>query len=104
MQPAHVAYHRFPGPQMEMIGIAQDDLGTGSPDVRGAEPPDDTVSADRHERGGLDLAMRQGQRPGAGGADRSLEGEVEHEGSYQLSAISYQIKHTIANSVCVADS
>ena len=73
VQAAHVADHRLAGPEVQMVGVAEDDLRAGAAHVGGAQAADDAVGADRHERGGLDLAVGEGERAGARGAGGALD-------------------------------
>ena len=59
-----------PRPQVQVVGIRQDDRGPDGPDVLGRQRLDRRVRADRHELRGLHRAMGERQGPGArpGGA------------------------------------
>ncbi len=63
---------------MQMVGIAQNDLGSRAFDFGGMKAPHGAVSTHRHERRSTHLAMRQCQRAGAGETVGAVEGEVEH--------------------------
>jgi hypothetical protein len=80
VEAAHVLHHGFAGPQVEVVGVAQDDLRAGACDLAGAEPADHAVGADRHERGRRDGAVRQGEGARASEALGGLETELEHQG------------------------
>ena len=52
------------GPEMQMIGVAQDDLGAGPPHLVGVQAADRALGADRHERGRVHRAVRQLEHSG----------------------------------------
>ena len=56
------------GPQHQVIGVGEDDLGAGQPDRLGRHRLDRGGGADRHERRGADLAPAGGEPAGPGGA------------------------------------
>ena len=69
-----------PGPQVQVVGVGEDDRGAGLADLVGRERLDRRVGADRHELRRLDDAVGQRQRPGPGAGrpvrrrrDRDLE-------------------------------
>ena len=68
VEPAHGLDHRLARPEVQMVGVAQDDLGAGAADVSGAESSNHGMGAHRHECRGLHLPMRQGESAGAGRA------------------------------------
>ena len=70
---------RLAGAEMQVIGVAQDDLRAGPLDVAGAQSAHDAMGADRHERRRQDRAVRQGEGAGPGGALLGLEPELEHQ-------------------------
>ncbi len=49
MQATHLLDHRFPGPEVQVVGVAQDYLGAGAAYIVGAETANDGVGAYRHE-------------------------------------------------------
>ena len=56
------------GPEVQMIGVAQDDSCAGLHQMRMGQRLDGALRADRHEDRGLDDAMGRGQPPRAGAA------------------------------------
>ena len=81
MEPAHGLDHVLAGAEVQVVGVAEDDLRAGALHVAGAQAAYDAVGADRHEGGGLDLAVGQGERAGAGEAFGGVEAELEHQGA-----------------------
>ena len=79
MQPTHLLDHLFAGPEMQVVGVAQNDLGAGAADIVGAETPHDGVGPHRHERRRLDLAVRQRERAGSGRASGALNPKFKHQ-------------------------
>src|SRR5918994_1776845 len=57
VQAAHGLHHRLSGPQVQVVRVAQDDLGTGAANVLCAESPHDTVRAYRNECGSLNCPV-----------------------------------------------
>ena len=84
VEPSHGAHDLFARPQMQVVGVAQNDLSAGTADVSRAEPSDHGVRAYRHERRGVHLAMRQGEGAGAGSSLRSLDVELKHQAGPRL--------------------
>ena len=71
--------HLLAGAEVEMVGVAEDDLGTGAAHVAGIETADHAVGAHRHECGGLDRRRAAGSAcRRARGAGGGLDGELEH--------------------------
>ena len=79
VQAAHVADDVLAGTQVQMIRVAEDDLGAGAADVLGAESADDTVGADRHEGRRLHRAVRQGEGARSRGSLGGVESKLEHQ-------------------------
>ena len=80
VEPAHVADDLLAGTEVQVVGVAQDDLRAGALDVAGAQAADHAVGADRHEGRGLDGAVGQRERAGPGVALRGVQAEPEHRG------------------------
>ena len=80
MEAAECPYHLFSGSEVEVISVAQDDLGPGAAHFVRVEPPDRSVGSDRHEGGGFDRAMRKDEVPGAGKSFGGVDSELEHCG------------------------
>jgi hypothetical protein len=78
MQPAEVLDDALAGAEVQVIGIAQDDLCAGSPDISGTEPTNDGMGPNWHERWGAHFAVRQGKSPGPGRTGGSLDPKLEH--------------------------
>ncbi len=72
MQSAQLPHHSLAGAEMEMVGIAEDDLCAGAGHFRRMQSAHGAVGPHRHERRCLDRPMRQGEEAGAGG---TLSGE-----------------------------
>jgi hypothetical protein len=79
MEPSHPLDDLFARPEVEVVGVAQDYLRPGPAYVIGAEATHNGVSADRHECGCLNLAVRQGQDAGASWSVSLLNPELEHQ-------------------------
>src|SRR5690349_14276423 len=62
-----------------MIGVAQDDLGPGSPDLAGTESSYHRVGSYRHEGSRPHLAMGQGEPAGASRSVGLLQVELKHQ-------------------------
>ncbi len=79
VQPAKGLDHLAPGPQVEVVGVAQDDLGAGGRKLLGRHRLDRAERADRHEDRGLDRPVggfeNAGPRAAAGALVRDLEFE-----------------------------
>jgi hypothetical protein len=79
VEPAEVRHRLGAGPQEQVVGVAEDDLGGEPPEVVGREAGHRRARADRHEHRRPDAAVRRDElaRAGAGlgisGVD--LEGE-----------------------------
>ena len=84
VEPAHRLDHFLAGPEVEVVRVAENDLGAGAAHVGRAEAADDPMGADRHERRRLHLAMRQRERAGARGAVRALQPEGESHSSGEV--------------------
>jgi hypothetical protein len=69
------------GPEVEVVGVDEDDAGAGFDDLRGEEGFDGGEGADRHEYGGFDDAVG-GMEPAGARGDRAerAAGEFEPEG------------------------
>jgi hypothetical protein len=78
MEAAERVHYILSGPEMEVIGVPQNDLRPGSADLVGVETPDGPVRSDRHEGRGVDHAVGEGEMSGAGEALGGLESELEH--------------------------
>jgi hypothetical protein len=85
MEAPHGAHGLLAWAEMQMIGVAQDDLGPGAPDVAGAEPTDHAEGADRHERGGLHQSMGERQSPRARHTGGAINLKLEHHHARKLS-------------------
>src|SRR5215207_9832276 len=57
MQPSHRLNNRFPRPKVQVVGVAENDLSTGAPNISGTEASDHRMGADWHERWGFDLSV-----------------------------------------------
>ncbi len=77
VQPAVIADHLQAGAQIQMEGVAQDDLRTQGTDLLGQDALDRPIGPDRHERRGLNRAARKGQAPTPGMPVGGLELELE---------------------------
>ena len=80
VESAHGADDVLPGTQVQVVGVAQDDLRAGARDIGRAQAPDHAVRAHRHERRGLHRPVRQGQRAGPGLALGGVEAKAEQRG------------------------
>ena len=80
------ADHRLAGAEMQMVRVAQDDLGAGAAHVVGAETADHRVGADRHERRRLHLPWGSVSVPARAGAVRWPRAEFEHHAAGQRPA------------------
>ena len=78
MEASQCADHRFPGTQMQMVGIAQHDLSSRALDFDRVKPANSPVSAHRHERRRAHRPMRQRERAGTGEIVCVVQGEREH--------------------------
>ena len=74
------AHQLDPGPQVEMIGVGQHDLGAEAAQRRRRDGLDGGLGADRHETRGEHLAVRGVQAAGAGPAAGGFELEAEGAG------------------------
>ena len=63
VQPAERGDPFVAGPQVEVVGVRQDDRGADSPNIVRIERLDGGVGADRHELGRLDDAVGSVNRP-----------------------------------------
>ncbi len=68
------------GPQHQMVGVAQQDVGAGRPHRLGREPLHGGLSADRHEGGRRHRPMRGRDLAPAGGTVGRQE--LEREGGH----------------------
>ena len=78
VQPPEPCDHIVTRPEKEMIGIAEEDLDARRGQLLRGERLDGAVSADRHERGGVDVPVK-GTQPAAPRAARIGRQEVEAE-------------------------
>ena len=78
VEPAQRLYHRLAGPEMQMIGVAQDDLRAGPEYLVRMQPAHRPVGPHRHECRSLHRAVWQGEGSGAGEALGGVKGEFEH--------------------------
>ena len=69
-----------PGPQHEVIGIAEDDVRPRCLNLVKVKPLDSTDSADRHECRRANIAVKRVNRTEAGVAVSSVEREIEFNG------------------------
>jgi hypothetical protein len=81
MQPAQPGQPLGPGPQHQMVGVAQDDVSAGLPDLLDGQRLNRSRGADRHERRRTHLAPERAQDAGAGGAVGC--GDLEGKGGHQ---------------------
>ncbi len=77
VQAAELLDQLLAGPQVQVVGVAEDDLRAERLELERVERLHRGLRADRHEDGGLDGAVRELER---GGARRAVDG-VEHEGA-----------------------
>ena len=77
MQPARAPDQPVTRLQIEVVGIAEDDLGAEVRHIAVGQRLDGTARADRHEGGGLDDAVRRAQLPPARRAVPGSDGEVK---------------------------
>ena len=89
VQPAERLDHLFAGAQMQVVGVAEDDLRAGAANLVRMQTAHRSVGADRHERGRLHDAVGQREAAGAGQAFGGVEGEVEQ--GYGLWAMGYEL-------------
>jgi hypothetical protein len=62
VQTAQMFYQAMPGPQIQMVGIGQDDLGIDRQKVFGGHGLDGRIGTHRHEYGGFNAAVESFQR------------------------------------------
>jgi hypothetical protein len=79
MQTTHTLDHLFAGTEMEVVRVAQNDLRTGLAHVIGTEAAHHRMGTHRHERGGLNVPVWQGENAGAGPSVGALNPELEHQ-------------------------
>ena len=72
------SHHVLARADVQVIGVAEDDLRAGAADVGGTEAADDAMGAHRHEGGRADGAVRKREGSRASGAEGAVEGEVAH--------------------------
>ena len=83
MQAAHLLQHFRSRTQVEVVGVAQDDVGLQNlQHILRVEPLDAAHRADRHKNRGLDRTVRGGDGGGAGAAVGGLK--LEFHGSDTL--------------------
>ena len=68
VQPAELGDHVVAGPEVQVVGVAEDDLRADRAQLVRVEALDRPLRADRHERGRPHFAVRGAKDPGAGGA------------------------------------
>jgi hypothetical protein len=79
VQSTHRLHDVLARAEMQVVGVAQDDLGAGAADITRAEPADHGVSTDRHERRRSHVSMRQRESSRPGKPGRALEVELKHQ-------------------------
>ncbi len=79
VQAAHVAHHRLARAEVEMVGVAEDDLRAGAAHVLGAQAADDAVRAHGHEGRRAHRPVGEREHAGPRGARLSLDRELEHQ-------------------------
>ena len=62
--------------KVQVVGVAEDDVGPERAHLVGMQRLDRALRADRHERGRADVAVRRREHPRASGAVRSLDPEA----------------------------
>ena len=73
VETAHGSHHVLTRAEVQVIGVAEDDLRAGAADVGGTEAADDAMGAHRHEGGRADGAVRKREGSRASGAEGALE-------------------------------
>ena len=68
--------------EVQVVGVAEDDLRAELPQLARLHRLDGRLGADRHEAGRLDHAVRRHQTSGAGGSVARLHGELEALGAH----------------------
>ena len=79
MQSTHLPNDVLARTEVQVVGIAEDDLRPGTTHVVCAQTTNHRVSAYRHKCRCFDLAMGQRQHSGARGSLRTLQLEREHQ-------------------------
>ena len=80
VQSPHLADEPMPGPQVEMVGVAEDDLGAQLPQIGLAKGLHRSLRPHRHERGGVNTAAGVGEYAGARGGIGVVSGRRELQG------------------------
>lgn len=84
VQAAHVAHEFVTRTQVKMIGVAQHERGIDVLEVFGREGLDRRLRANGREDRREEVAMRCGEDARAGAVVFGCDGELEHEGNYNL--------------------
>lgn len=84
VQAAHVAHELVAGPQVEMVGIAQDERRVDILELFGRERLDCPLRADGCEDRREEVPMRSGEDSRAGAVVFCGNGEFEHWGDYTI--------------------
>jgi len=77
MESAELANQFVAGPEEEVVGVCQDDLGVEVLEIALVEGFDGRLGADGHEHGGLDIAVGGVEDAGAGAGSGALGEEFE---------------------------
>jgi hypothetical protein len=78
VEPAELLDHLLARPEVEVVGVAEDDVRTQLAHLVRMQALDRRLRPDRHERGSGDLAVRRAQHPRAGRAVLRDHGERAH--------------------------
>jgi hypothetical protein len=79
MEAPHALDDLLARPKVQVIGVRQNDLRAGASHVARAEAPYNGMRPDRHECGGLNVAVRQCEYAGASWSVGTLDPELEHQ-------------------------
>ena len=85
VQPAETADEFVAGPQVEVIGVAEDDRGAAVEQVAGTQGLYGCLRAHRHEHGRVDDAVRRFQAPEAGLAAGVASKDIKRQRHGQVS-------------------
>ena len=85
VQPAEAADELVAGPQVEVIGVAEDDRGAAVEQIAGAQGFYGRLRAHRHEYRRVDDAVRRFQAPEAGLAARVATKDIKCQRHDQVS-------------------